>query len=363
MPSSKFRFTSSQLIAGAVLVTWACAKGNDAVVGDDDAYSPTGGTFGSGARTGSGGSAATGTGGSASPGSGGTQPAAGGSAPFMGSGGSSGAAGATGLTAGSPGSGGRTGSGGGAPMAGRAATSGGTGTGTGGAVGSGGNGTGGDGAGGTPAAGRGSGGAATNGGAMGAAGLPNDPNWKPPDMTATAKIIILYQTQQTAAMSQDVRFQLALENKTDAAYDLSNVTIRYWMSSEPAPTPRIDYASDALKASKTMQFVGNNANSYLLISFTKGGTLAPYVDQNSLNNANIQGAVGTSTSNAHFNQSNDWSYDATATTSATNPMAKSNPKITMYDGDTLIWGCDPSHTCAEADSMPPDAGAGGQANP
>jgi cellulose 1,4-beta-cellobiosidase len=143
---------------------------------------------------------------------------------------------------------------------------------------------------------------------------------------------------------------LALQNQTDTAFDLSTVTIRYWMSSEPAPQMRVDYSSAGLKVAGAPAFVPNSANSYIEFSFGAGGTVPPYVDQNSLNNSQIQAVVSTNINNAMFNQANDWSFDRTAT------QSKPNPKMTVYDGDTLIWGCEPSHLCA----TPDPTGAGGQ---
>ena len=350
------RQPKSLVLVGTVLVTWACAKGLETDGGDtrDDTTGGTGAGSGHVPRGGSAGDLMQ-------PGTGGATPGFGGT-PATGTGGGTAA---TGATSGTGGSGGRSDSGGGSAMGGRAATGGASPAGgasamagrsasggaeTTGGVSAGGNATGGNATGGMPG-----GGVTSSGGATGMAGVPNDPNWKPPDMTATAKLIVLYQAQQTAPMSTDVRFNLTLKNMTDAAYAMSKVTIRYWMSSEPAPTMHVYYSSAGLKVAGTPKFVGNMSNSYVEISFSAGGTVPVYVDQNSLNDTQIQAAVNTSTQNAHFDQSNDWSFDGTAA------QAKPNPKITMYDNGTLIWGCDPSHVCAAADTSSV-GGAGGQPN-
>src|SRR6185295_10307180 len=109
-------------------------------------------------------------------------------------------------------------------------------------------------------------GGAPNGGTTGgtgAAGVPNDPNWKPPDMTATAKLIVYYQASQTAASSTDIRCTLTMKNQTDTAYDLTNVTIRYWLTMEPPPKIQIFYSSPGVNLNGVPTFVGNNSNSYL----------------------------------------------------------------------------------------------------
>ncbi len=339
------RLTKPQVFAGAVLVSWACAKQNPS---DPGSYTPSGtgggsthpGTGGSSVQSGSGGSSVT-TGGSSSA-SGGTSNA-------------SGAASGTGNNASggmhtTPGSGGATTSAGrpGTGTGGTNARAGGPGTGTGGTTGMGGVSNSGGSAGTSPITG-------TTGGSMGAAGLPNDPNWKPPDMTATAKLLVLYQTSEAHAMASDIQIMLSLKNQTDTAYDLSKVTMRYWMSSEPPPVLAIYSQSSTLNLAKTLQFVPNMADSYILFTFGKGGTVPPYVDQNSLNSAQISAGVqGASGINGMFNQSNDWSFDATAS------MLKVNPKITLYDGDTLIWGCEPTHVCAQPPMTGGEAGATGQ---
>jgi hypothetical protein len=351
------RFAKSRLIAGAALAAWACAKANE-LPGDEGAYDPSGGSSGRGgsaaqggsggssAQSGtggstaaSGGSAATGTGGSAAVGGGGTSGAGV-------TGGVGGAAGGGGVlpSGGSTASGGRSATGGASPMSGAGGTTGGV-SATGGATGEGGRG------------GVASGGSATaggpSGGANGAAGLPNDPDWDPPDMTATAKVIVYYKAQQTAASARDVRMDLMFKNQTEDDYPLADVTVRYWMSAEPAPQLHIDYSVTGLKAS-TPTFVGNMGVSYVEFSFGATGVVPVYVDDNSLtNNTIVQVRIDTNINNSNFNQANDWSYDGSS------GAAKANPKITMYDGDTLIWGCDPWHTCAGLPPDPPPTGEAG----
>jgi hypothetical protein len=173
----------------------------------------------------------------------------------------------------------------------------------------------------------------------------------PPDMSA-AELIPYYQANQTAASAREIRMTLVLRNVSDEPYDLSDVTLRYWFSAEPAPKPRVDYFSENLNV-VLPTFASNMANSYYEFTFRAGGTVPVYVDQNSLNQGQIQFVIYTDLPNTNFDQSNDWSYDRTATAS------KPNPKITMYQGDTLIWGCEPSRVCAEFEETP--GGEGGAA--
>lgn len=342
MPAWSVRRTRGELLAVAMLVAWACNPPTS--VGDDDASGANGGTGnrGTGARGGRAGSS-TGLGGTEL--NGGTSSANGGTAPTSGGSGgtTSGGAGSSGHGAAGATSAGHAGSGGVSPAGGASAKGGASPAGGAGGVG--------PSSGGMPGGGAPSGG--TTGG-TGAAGLPNDPNWKPPDMTATAKLIVYYQASQTAASSTDIRCTLTMKNQTDTAYDLTNVTIRYWLSMEPPPNIQIFYSSPGISLNGVPKFVGNNSNSYLEFSFKKGGVVPVYMTADSINQTQIQLGVDSTVQNQKFNQANDWSFDATAGAS------KPNPKITAYDDGVLIWGCDPSETCA-TDSTGA-AGAGGQAN-
>jgi hypothetical protein len=353
------RRLKTYLLTSAALLAWACGK-PDAPEADTTAFEPNGGSSGNGGSGASGGSSANGSGGSAASG-GSSATSSGGTGGGATTGGTGGAA-ITGGAGGASGTGGGNASGGGTAAAGRAAGGangmGGRASATGGAP----NATGGranamgggaNDPGGAPSAGgNASGGSGTAGGSMGAAGLPNDPSWKPPDMTATAKLIVLYQAQQKEAMTYSIGMMLQLKNQTDTAYDLSKVTIRYWFSSEAAPMPRFDYTASGLSAASAPTFVGNMSNSYIQLSFKAGGTVPVYVDMNSLNNTNMSVAVQAQSNTGQFNQSGDWSFDSTAS------AYKANPKITVYDDGTLIWGCEPSHICAMVDDSG-EAGASG----
>jgi hypothetical protein len=340
------RSANPQVFAfAAVLVAWACAKG-DPVAGGQSYVPSGGGVGGTSTRSGTGGtSTQTGTGGSATA-TGGSSTTTGGSSST--SGGTSGTSGngtggsATSTGGSTPGTGG-TGTGGTSATAGRSGTGG---TNGGGGLSS----SGGDGAGGTaPQAGRSSG--------TGGSGVVIDPTWKAPDMTATATLMVLYQANGVTmpAMSSNIQITLFLKNQTATAYDLSKVTLRYWMSSEPPPDLHMDNASSTLNLSSKLTFVPNMADSYILFTFGKGGTVPAYVDQNSLNSARIDAHVQAASGvNGTFNETNDWSFDATAATTA-----KPNEKITIYDGDTLIWGCEPTHVCAMPGTTTGEGGAAG----
>jgi hypothetical protein len=340
------------LLAGAVLVTWACAKGNEPDNGSSVQAPSAGGSGATGgsAQGGSGGASSGGTGGSVMTsggtggvggGTGGVGGGTGGSAAGSKSetGGAGGAGGGTGgsvATGGSVGTGGSVATGGDTGTGGSVATGGTGGTvatgGTGGTVGDGGRSTG------------GSSGKGSSSGGMGVAGFTSDPNFKPPDMSK-AKLIVYYQAQQNMAMTYSIGMMLQIKNTTDAPYDLGKVTIRYWFTSEAAPMPRFDYTATGLSASGSPTFFGNASNPYIELKFKAGGTVPVYVDQNSLNNTNMSVAVQAQSNTGQFNQGNDWSFDSTAS------AYKINPKITVYDNGTLIFGCEPSRLCADTTDM------------
>ncbi len=111
----------------------------------------------------------------------------------------------------------------------------------------------------------------------------------------------------------------------------------------------MDSSSTGLKFS-SVKYVVVSGLTCLEFSFSAGGQIPVYVDQNTLNNTTqLQVRVASKINNTNFNQANDWSFNATST------VAAPNPKITVYNGDTLLWGCDPAHVCPSA----PAAGEGG----
>jgi endoglucanase len=169
---------------------------------------------------------------------------------------------------------------------------------------------------------------------------------------STQDLVILYTNEVSATMGREIRFNLRLKNNTDAAMGLSTVTIRYWMSAEPAPRFAIDYAATGLRANSPPTFVTNAGNSYVEFSFGATGSVIPYVDNNTLEQTRINVRIDTTLNTPQFNQSNDWSFDGTS------GQLKANAKITAYDGDTLIFGCEPSQTCAEPSAPSGEGGAG-----
>jgi hypothetical protein len=343
--------TARYTVAATLLCAWACAKSNDQGTGDDS-YTPVpgkGGTSstsgGSGGNVATGGSTAPTTGGSAT---GGSVSSGGDSAGGSTSGGTTGGsdvpgAGGSGATGGASATGGGPAAGGSVGMGGSVGTGGGVGMG--GSVGTGGSGA--TGAGGTETGGTSS----TGSGGTGGSGYAFDPNFKPPDMSF-AKIVVMYTASNTTKSTSNIQFTINLKNQTDAAYPMGTVTVRYWLSSEPPPSTMLYYSSSNLSCKAAPTFVSNHANSYLEFSFAATGSLPPSTDPNAQNAGTLQGGVQAGSGvNAMFNQANDWSFDGTAA------MSKLNGKITVYDGTTLIFGCEPTEVCA----MPDDTTGGGAA--
>jgi endo-1,4-beta-xylanase len=76
---------------------------------------------------------------------------------------------------------------------------------------------------------------------------------------------------------------------------------------------------------------GTNADEYLEVSFLAGaGMLAP-----GANTGQIQASFHSTDYQCNFNQTNDYSFDATKTAFTT----WSN--VTLYQSGTLVWGTEP----------------------
>jgi hypothetical protein len=197
-----------------------------------------------------------------------------------------------------------------------------------------------DGEGGDESAAGGSPGDATGGSAM-----------VPPDVAMRASAVVYYQTAVTAASVSRIEMKLNLKNKSADPLPMTNVSIRYWLTAEATPAVHNYYAGPSVTPVKTV-FVDAGAESYALMTFVGAGTIAQ--QETDLNKSEIQLVLDSPT--GAFTQTNDFSWDPSAASS------QPNPKITMYLGEELIWGCEPSGKCVGDGVGDGDggAGAGGQ---
>jgi len=284
------------LLASALFTAWACAKATDSDLGgsvvDSQAGKPASGGVGGTmvAKGGSGGSSASSTGG--------TSAAAG-----------------------------KAGTGTGGSSTGGSATGGSSAGGSGNASGKGGTG--------------GSTGGTSSGGNAGDDGVP-------PDVLARAKVVLRHIARNHSSSANAVDVRLFFENKADDALDLANVKVRYWTTLEGTYGNLACYYAAILgKENVTLSIVEDGDDSHVLIGFKNGEV--PAHNGSPFTNTEFQMKVDAQ-NGSMFDQDNDWSY---APLTADNPP-EPNDKITVYLADKLIWGCEPSGTCAG------DGGAGGQ---
>ena len=178
----------------------------------------------------------------------------------------------------------------------------------------------------------------------------NNPSNPSNEASATTDEIIAelraqYRCGNQATTTQDIRAQIQILNDGPLDVALTDVTIRYWFTSEPALsdlTYSCDYA--AVGTSGITSSFGNAGDSdYLEIGFTSSATVPTWLggdgSSNSLpvsaNTGDIQNRIGRN-SNVDFDQSNDHSFDASMTDYT------DNPQITVYYQGDLVWGSEPS---------------------
>jgi len=169
------------------------------------------------------------------------------------------------------------------------------------------------------------------------------------EVSATTEKIIAqlraqYRCANTASTTQEIRAQIQVLNDGPLDVALTDVTVRYWFTSEPTLsdlTYSCDYA--AIGSSGITSSFGNAGDSdYLEIGFTSSATVPTWLggdgSSNSLpigaNTGDIQNRIGRN-SNVDFDQSNDHSFDASMTDYSDNSL------ITVYYQDELVWGTEP----------------------
>lgn len=184
----------------------------------------------------------------------------------------------------------------------------------------------------------GGGGKAGGGGTGGTVGVP-------PDVLANASVVLHYQTDKATANTATIFMKMFIENKSDDPLPMGSVKVRYWFTSEAASPQVKHFFMGSSIAGQADTFVLDAANSHVLITFT-GNSIAKGLDLNSTEfQLQIEGG--------DQNQSNDFSWQPA--------YANRQPhdKITVYLSDKLIWGCEPSGTCAEDEGTGGATGAGG----
>jgi uncharacterized protein (DUF362 family) len=152
----------------------------------------------------------------------------------------------------------------------------------------------------------------------------------------TGTIKVQFYNQSTAATSNQIYLNVKLINTGSSAVALSNVKIRYYYTIDGAQTQNFycDYSpagSSNLSATfVTMATAKTGADTYVEIGFTTGaGSLAA-----NGGNTTIQARVAKSNW-TNYTQTNDYSFNSTATTFA------DWTKVTGYVSGALQWGAEP----------------------
>jgi hypothetical protein len=150
---------------------------------------------------------------------------------------------------------------------------------------------------------------------------------------STSSIVIVYTDRGKGASDQQATMTLHVQND-GAAFDLTDLTIRYWFTDDGlgAFTSEIDYAQlmgdqSFSKSNVTVTFGMESGSNYAQIGFSSGGSVGSAgVDQ-------VQVRLHTSDYKT-MDQSNDFSYQGSA-------MAMANANITPYLNGTQAGGCIP----------------------
>jgi len=175
--------------------------------------------------------------------------------------------------------------------------------------------------------------------------VPPTPTPNPDGGDASLKL--QYQVGNGSATDAQMNPNIQLVNTGGQDIDLSTITMRYWFTNDTVPVNyNCDYAvigcANLVGSYETMAAPTADANSYMEISFTSG-VLESYgqsgIIQNRFARANW----------SSFDESDDYSYDATQSTLA------DYDKITVYQNGALVWGVEPSggEPLPTATSVPP----------
>ena len=167
----------------------------------------------------------------------------------------------------------------------------------------------------------------------------------PPDVLMRASAVVYYETSHTVASDKTIQMKLHIKNQSPDPLPMAHVSIRYWFTAEATPTLH-QYYTGPQAQQPMVEVVGAGPNSNALMTFG-GGSIVTGAD---INGSEVQ--LEISSNGSPFDQSDDFSWDPSATTT------KPNGKITLYLDDELIWGCEPSGKCF--DDAAGAGGAGGQ---
>ena len=149
----------------------------------------------------------------------------------------------------------------------------------------------------------------------------------------TNDVVILYRNRATAASSNEPSLVLSVEND-GAAFDLPQLTIRYWFTADGAGefSGNIDYANlgGAGAGDVSVSFGQESGSEYAELAFSGGANVAT--------GGTVQEVQLRFHGNPYQNmdQTNDFSYIAGAT------ALVPNPNVTPYVNGVQVGGCVPN---------------------
>ncbi len=186
---------------------------------------------------------------------------------------------------------------------------------------------------------------ATSAGASGGSG------GVPQDVIDNSDIVLLYRVDAANETSQSIFAHLYLRNQSSEAFPLGAAEVRYWFDPDGLGFSQASHYQGPDIGSVTLTFHDEGDDPYMAVDFMDDATLPPRTGD--LNRTEFQLKIDASGGN--FDQSNDYSFAPRLTTTT------EHDKITVYLAGTLVWGCEPSGTCATDEGAGGAAGAAGAA--
>jgi hypothetical protein len=185
-----------------------------------------------------------------------------------------------------------------------------------------------------------------SGGASGSGGVP-------PDVIANADVVLLYKIHDDgrAEMGSRIFAQMYLRNQSTDPLPLNATRVRYWFDPDGHAIAHNSYYKAELVSSMSMAPGDDGEFDYMEMSFASGEI--PPGNGSELWKTEFQMTIDTLSTTDLFDQSNDHSYAPSLT-----GTEAEHDKVTVYLADTLVWGCEPSGTCA-GDMGEGGAGGGG----
>jgi type II secretory pathway pseudopilin PulG len=160
---------------------------------------------------------------------------------------------------------------------------------------------------------------------------------------SSANLRAQYEAADTSNSTQGIKPFFKIFNDGATTIALTDITFRYWFTSEATGSDVFACDSTQLGAGTvTGAFAGTGTHRYLQVGFTAsanlptwdGGTGTANTLPAGTNTDQIQTRI-TDSSWSWYNQTNDYSFDATKTAFA------NWTKVTVYYKSALVWGTEP----------------------